>query len=242
MTTREAFLAGVRREMAKATGLAPAEASARPPDPGAAATAIRARAARETAALLARFQAEAERVGASVHRAATVEAAGELVLALARAREVRRVATWGRRQLGAAGGVAACLAAGGLEVFEASPAGVAGAERASLAARLADAQMGLTGVDLAVAETGSLVLASGPGKGRGVSLLPGCHVAVFGAAQLVPGLAEAGVVLEAWSLGDPAGANIVFVTGPSRTADIELTLTLGVHGPREVHAVFVDAL
>ena len=104
--------------------------------------------------------------------------------------------------------------------------------------------MGLTAADLAVAETGSLVLASGAGKGRAVSLLPACHVALFGPGQLVGTLEEAGVVLEAWHATDEgeAGANIVFVTGPSRTADIELTLTRGVHGPKEVHAVFIDAL
>ncbi len=67
------------------------------------------------------------------------------------------------------------------------------------------------------------------------------HVAVFGPEALVPGLDEAAVVLEAWHAAGPAGANVVFITGPSRTADIELTLTRGVHGPKELHAVFVDA-
>jgi L-lactate dehydrogenase complex protein LldG len=137
--------------------------------------------------------------------------------------------------------VAARLADAGLEVFEGAPEDPAG--RAALIERLAGADVGLTGADLAVAETGSLVLASGVGKARGVSLLPACHVALLGPDQLVGTLEDAGVVLEAWqATGAAAGANIVFVTGPSRTADIELTLTRGVHGPREVHVVCVDGL
>lgn len=88
------------------------------------------------------------------------------------------------------------------------------------------------------------MLASGPGKGRAVSLLPPLHGAVMGPRQLVPGLAEAGGVLEAGRAGPAgeSGANVVFVTGPSRTADIELTPTCGVHGSKDIHVVFVDAI
>jgi L-lactate dehydrogenase complex protein LldG len=108
----------------------------------------------------------------------------------------------------------------------------------------AGAGIGLTGADLVIAETGTLVLISGPGKPRSTSLLPDCHIAVFGKPQLVERLEHAGIFLE-WLHTDAGqqmgGAMINFITGPSRTADIELTLTRGVHGPREVHAVFVDA-
>ncbi len=68
------------------------------------------------------------------------------------------------------------------------------------------------------------------------------HVAVFDRRALVETLEQAGVILEAWH-ADPArppGGSITFITGPSRTADIELTLTRGVHGPRELHAIFVN--
>jgi L-lactate utilization protein LutC len=227
-TTRDGFLAAVRRELARAPG-APAPAPRPAP----------ARGGDDPAQRLARFRDAAERVGAVVHGPVTLEAAGGVVLELARARDVRRVATWSRRALGEVAAVVDRLAAAGLEVFEGSPDDPGGAERAALGARLASADLGLTGADLGVAETGSILLASGPGKGRSVSLLPACHVAVLALDRLVAGLAEAGGALEAWSTGRGGGANLVLVTGPSRTADIELTLTRGVHGPREVHVVVV---
>ncbi|MGH7320576.1 MAG: LutC/YkgG family protein [Candidatus Rokuibacteriota bacterium] len=244
MTGREEFLSRVQRETMKTTGLFPAVATERPADPAGAIAAIRERSWRELEALLARFQAEAERVGVGFSRAATIADAGAIVLSLATARHVRRVVTWGRRALGLTSAVAARLRQAEMEVLEASPEEIAPEARLRLRELLAGADLGLTGVDLAIAETGSLVLASGIGKGRGVSLLPPCHLALFGRDQLVAGLDEAGVILEAWHTAPTAGggANIVFITGPSRTADIELTLTRGVHGPGEVHAVFVDSL
>jgi len=241
VTTRETFLARVREEMARTSGLFPAAPSLRPAAPLREAAAIRSRARRATEALLARFRVEAEQVGTVVHRAATAEEAAGVVRTLAAEREAHRVATWRRSRLGAASVVAARLAEAGLDVYDGAPEGAAGEERPAPVPRLAVTEVGLTAADLAVAETGSLVLASGVGKGRAVSLLPACHVALFGPDQLVETLEEAGVMLEAWH-AEPGsiGANVVFVTGPSRTADIELTLTRGVHGPREVHAVFVD--
>ena len=108
---------------------------------------------------------------------------------------------------------------------------------------IAAADIGVTGVDLAIAETGSLVLLSGSGRPRSTSLLPPYHVAVFDRSALVESLAQVGVFLEAWHDGPPEagrGGVINVITGPSRTADIELTLTRGVHGPKEVHAIFVE--
>jgi L-lactate dehydrogenase complex protein LldG len=79
-------------------------------------------------------------------------------------------------------------------------------------------------------------------------LLPDVHVAVFGRDRLLETLEQVGIMLEALHVdpdhtmsGAMSGAMINFITGPSRTADIELTLTRGVHGPKEVHAVFVEA-
>ncbi len=117
------------------------------------------------------------------------------------------------------------------------------AARRRLRALIAEADLGVTGADLAIAETGTLVLVSAAGRPRSTSLLPPCHVAVFDRTVLVESLEQLGLVLEAWHDG-PApperGAVINFVTGPSRTADIELTLTRGVHGSKEIHAIFVD--
>jgi L-lactate dehydrogenase complex protein LldG len=139
--------------------------------------------------------------------------------------------------------VAAPLAAHGLQASAAPAAEVDADERGRRRGLAADADLGVTGVDLAIAETGTLVVVSGAGRPRSASLLPPCHVAVFDRDALVTSLLQAGLALEAWHDGPPPagwGASINFITGPSRTADIELTLTRGVHGPKEVHAVFVE--
>ncbi|PYN97627.1 MAG: hypothetical protein DMD91_17825 [Candidatus Rokuibacteriota bacterium] len=76
-----------------------------------------------------------------------------------------------------------------------------------------------------------------------VKVLGDAHVAVFDRETLVESLEQLGVFFEAWHAEAPEpgrGAAMHVITGPSRTADIELTLTRGVHGPKEVHAVFVD--
>ena len=104
----------------------------------------------------------------------------------------------------------------------------------------AGADIGLTGADLALAETGTLILRSDAGRPRSTSLLPPCHVAVFDRLALVETLQQVGVMLEAWHATDAVSGVVNFITGPSRTADIELTLTRGVHGPKEVHAIFVE--
>jgi L-lactate dehydrogenase complex protein LldG len=104
------------------------------------------------------------------------------------------------------------------------------------------ATVGITGVDFALAETGTLVVTSHTEGSQLTSLAPPVHVALYRRSQLVSSLDE---VLERLAVPrDPnlplPGRSVVFITGTSRTADIEQILVCGVHGPREVHAVLVE--
>jgi len=100
-----------------------------------------------------------------------------------------------------------------------------------------EVRVGITGADAGIATTGTVVLSSGRGRPRAVSLLPETHVAVLLGSRLFPTVEAC---LSAWeALYHAQPANIVFVSGPSRTADIEMTLVMGVHGPRHVHVVLV---
>lgn len=100
--------------------------------------------------------------------------------------------------------------------------------------QLASAEVGVTGCDAAVAETGSLVLFSAAGRSRAVSLLPPFHIALIERTALRFSMAE---VFETYRDRLRESASCTFITGPSRTADIELTLTLGIHGPGRVAVI-----
>jgi L-lactate dehydrogenase complex protein LldG len=238
MTTRSEFLDRIRTEMGRTRGLFPSRTAERPARPADAAELIRRQLAERWRETAERFQTEFERVGGVFHRVRSAADVPRVIGGLARERGAQRIVAWHARGVGA--DFAAAIAAEGLRVDAVSP-GSADAERRAMRDAAAIAELGLTGVDLAVAETGTLVLRSGPGRPRSTSLLPPCHVAVFDATALVETLEQVGVFLEAWHASEEEwGAMINFITGPSRTADIELTLTRGVHGPKEVHAVFVE--
>jgi L-lactate dehydrogenase complex protein LldG len=97
--------------------------------------------------------------------------------------------------------------------------------------------VGITGAFCAIAETGTLMTVSGPETPSTVSLLPETHVAVVRNSRIVRGMEEAWQLarLELGKL--PRAVN--FISGPSRTADIEQTVTLGAHGPYRVHVIVV---
>jgi L-lactate utilization protein LutC len=100
------------------------------------------------------------------------------------------------------------------------------------------ADLGITSVDWAVAETGTLALCSHPGQGRVVSLLPPNYLAILEPSQIVPDLYDLFVRLEVNVHDLPS--NVALVTGPSKTGDIELKLTTGVHGPGNVQVLVVE--
>lgn len=93
----------------------------------------------------------------------------------------------------------------------------------------------------AVAETGSVLLAESTLADRAVGMLTLTCVQIVQTETLLPGLDEAGAVLRRLALR-PGGAYATLVTGPSRTADIEMSLTVGVQGPGKVAVLFVDEL
>lgn len=95
----------------------------------------------------------------------------------------------------------------------------------------AHADVGLTIADLGIAASGSLLFLTDPSRPRCVSLLPRSHIAILRAADVVDDLQQAFTWLNA--RGAPP-SSALFVTGPSRTSDIENDLTLGVHGPAAV--------
>ena len=102
----------------------------------------------------------------------------------------------------------------------------------------ATAGLGLTGAVAGVAATGSLVLDAAVAGGRGAGLLPRVHVCVLPIDRLVPTTAEVFAPLQGHPERLPS--NLVLVTGPSRTGDIEQILTLGVHGPVAVEILLSE--
>ena len=112
----------------------------------------------------------------------------------------------------------------------------AGIEVAARAALDSD-PVGITGAFCAIAETGTLMTVSGPGTPATASLLPETHVAIVSASRVVRGMEEAWQLMRE-ELKSPPRA-VSFISGPSRTADIEQTVTLGAHGPYRVHILLI---
>jgi L-lactate dehydrogenase complex protein LldG len=102
------------------------------------------------------------------------------------------------------------------------------------AARVFDYDVGITTAQAAIAETGTLMLDSQAERHRLVSLVPPVHIAIVDAGSICLTLGEA---LALASSQPSLSPTITFITGPSRTADIELTLAIGVHGPQELYVV-----
>ena len=99
--------------------------------------------------------------------------------------------------------------------------------------------VGITGAYCAIGETGTLMTLSGPDTPPSVSLLPETHIAVVARNRVVRSMEDAWALLRGEHGLPPRAVN--FISGPSRTADIEQTVTLGAHGPYRVHVILVGA-
>ncbi len=179
--------------------------------------------------MLDTFQARAEAVSAQVHRVAGKPQALDFVLDVLDKEGVEDVS--GRHAVWANGRL------------------LDGVDRAAVAARqpgirfdvtreaAAGARVGVSEMDFAIADTGTLVQVATAVEQRLVSTLPIVHVAIAPARRVVPDLASLLRQVRPGEIG-----YLAFITGPSRTADIERVLTIGVHGPERLVIVLVDDL
>ena len=180
------------------------------------------------------FTLELSKLSGHVHRVASDAEAIAQVRALLSELGATRVLAWADEWLQPTG-IGDALRAHGV-AFESCTLPAAREARAARLQELDPVRVGLTGAHAALADTGSVVVVSGPGRGRIASLLPPTHIAVVRAEHLYPSLAQ---FLAASPQAVDIGANLVVITGPSRTGDIEGTLVLGVHGPGDLHVVLI---
>ena len=102
---------------------------------------------------------------------------------------------------------------------------------------IAATEVGITSADYALADTGSLVMFTESKESRLLSLLPPCHIAVIESSKIVASLDD---VFRLRPLPGAESSAMVVITGPSRTADIEMRLGRGGHGPGEIHVIIID--
>jgi L-lactate dehydrogenase complex protein LldG len=169
-----------------------------------------------------RFIDEVEAVSGSVHRVPDLDAASRALDRLIRSNEISELAV-SRNPLARA---ISSRVIGQHQVLDPE----------DNKAALANSGMGLSGARLGIAEHGTLMLVPEDDHGRLVALLPPHHVAVLFVGDVVGTLAEA-----IRHLGEePIPSTVTFVSGPSRTADIEQTLVIGIHGPSRVDIILID--
>lgn len=174
------------------------------------------------------FKTRAEGVSAEVHRFPTQAAALDFILGFLRdegvADEPERRAVW-----------ADCPFLAGIDRQQL--ADIAGLQLAVTREQAAEARIGISQMDWALADTGTLAQDATAIDKRLVSTLPFIHIALVATSSLLPDMPAL-----LTSVAPHQAAYIALVTGPSRTADIERVLTIGVHGPERLIIIFVDQL
>ena len=203
------------------------------------ATAVHQRLAEGRSLLLDRLAQFATLGGWNVYRAPGYEEAVEYAASLAGTLGVDRVV---RTDQPVFDDVPLDASLGNLGLSVTTVAQGEGRSRESLRQEIIAAGLGVTGADYAVAETGSVVIMPRKGLSRLVSLVPPVHLALVRAQEVLETLDDLFLLrrLEHRRNGGDMGSYLNFITGSSRTADIEQTIVVGVHGPKEAHLVILD--
>lgn len=190
----------------------------------------------QRADLIKQFEAELKKVGEVFRAVANAEAVYAHLEKLALYQKAKTAVGWEAPIISDAG-LFKALEKAGVELTlndeKRSPA--------EFVKKTTEADIGISCVDYALAYTGTLILLTGKGKARSVSLLPPIHVAIVRPEQILRGLDDLFPLLEYHGSVDTASCSAVtFITSPSRTADIEMTLVVGVHGPQQLHVILLE--
>ncbi|UOF92182.1 lactate utilization protein [Fodinisporobacter ferrooxydans] len=183
---------------------------------------------------LHKFKEELEKLGGVVEIFASLDALQSKLTSVLQELSPKSIGTWGSQTL-AVFQLRDVLKSYPCQEWDVSET------RESLISTFIRADVGITGVDYAIADTGSIVLMSSPEKGRSVSLLPSVHIALIRSRQMRTRMGE--VLEEIQTMNSGPGAmpsSINVITGPSRSSDIENDLTIGVHGPVALFAFILD--
>ncbi len=193
--------------------------------------------------IVPKFEAEWGKVGGLAHRVSSLEDLERVIGSIMDAAEATSIVL-SRNPLLVELGLAERLRAQGksVAIWPSLALGAPEDEGTRFREASFSAAVGITGLDFALAETGSLVVSSRTEGSQLGSLAPPIHIALYRRSQAVGSLDEVldRLPLSSQRKAPTPGRSVVFITGPSRTADIEQILVRGVHGPREVHAILVE--
>lgn len=192
----------------------------------------------DAATILEKFATEAAALGSKLYRVTSAAMAGEQLADLCRQFSTSHL-VFSAAEIFQELQLEAFLKTKGLTVSHAQV--FSKLAKSNLITQLATAPIGVTGIDSAIAETGTILLTSAEDQSLLVSLLPPIHVAIFKASQIKQGLPEVIEKLGAEHMsGNSLTRSATFISGPSRTSDVELTLSIGVHGPKELHLIVLE--
>ena len=184
--------------------------------------------------LLDAFLTECERLSVTAHIARNADQAGNILASILDKERVETVLQWDPGNLPRIG-MKEILRSRGIESVD---SGAAVPVESLWRRRASTAEAGITGADWALADSGTLVLGSGPGRPRSASLLPMIHIALLRSRDILPdSRALIDRLFKNMAEGTPLDRSLTLITGPSKTSDIEMKPVQGVHGPGEIHVI-----
>jgi L-lactate dehydrogenase complex protein LldG len=187
----------------------------------------------QRAELMSTFARELEEVGGKFVGAFTPSEVNSRIVDLARELAVKSIAL-GSGNVSDMDAIGEALERADFRIVRTVP--VADTERAAMRSHVADSDLGIADADYAIAATGTLAVISNAQRPSSLTLLPPASLAIVQIDRIVANLAE---LLAALGPNGIASNRMTLITGPSRTADIEKRIVMGVHGPKSLHVIVV---